>query len=144
MDDTDSGNSGFVSRKNLIKAAALADPAPTVSVAMRPILVAFRQNRLIPDRTELLLELERVKDSFALISNGVVGASITLTRVCWFVRRCSLVEAANKHMVAMFVKNRALFLIDLKVFSYWGRFSYPGGTRYNSHAGFTRKLQLTK
>ena len=62
---------------------------------MRPILGAFQQNHLIPDRTELRLELERVKDSFALINNAVAGAAITLTRVRWFVRRFGLTESAN-------------------------------------------------
>ena len=50
------------------------------------------------------LELERLKDSFALIKNAVAGAAITLSRVRWFVRRCGLTESANKHMVIMFVK----------------------------------------
>ena len=50
MNDTTGVNSGFVSRKGPIKAAIVEDAAPTVSVAMRPILGAFRQNLLIPGR----------------------------------------------------------------------------------------------
>ena len=58
MDDHTAANADFVARKALITAAQLADATPTVCVAFRPYLGMFQQQKIIPDRTKLTLQLE--------------------------------------------------------------------------------------
>ena len=112
MDDYAAANAGFVARKALIVAGAVGTAAPVVSVTFRPYLGAFAQTKLIPDRTELTLQMERSDDKFALIYNNVAGSTITMTRVKWYVRRVALQDDARDALSALLLKEHALYPID--------------------------------
>ena len=97
MDDFAAANTGFVKRKALITAEA--GSAPTIcEVTMRPYLGAFQLHRLIPNRTEIRLELHRAKDAFSLIHNDVLGAAIKLESVNWHLRRVELSDNITKQI----------------------------------------------
>ena len=111
MDDYAAANTGFVARKALIVAAAVGNDPTIVGVTMRPYLGAFQHHRLIPDRTEIRLELQRSKDEFALIHNDVAGATIKLESVLWNVRRVKLSEQASTQINNTLTHSNALFPI---------------------------------
>ena len=111
MDDYAAANAGFVSRKALIKADAVGDDPTIVEVTMRPYVGAFQHHRLIPDRTEIRLEMHRAKDSFALIHNDVAGAKIKLHTVVWNVRRVKLSDNAFTQINDTLTREHALFPI---------------------------------
>ena len=118
MDDYAGNNTGFVSRRLLMVANAVGTDPPIIETCMRPYIGAFQHHRLIPDRTEIRLELHRAKDSFALIHNDVVGASIKLHSVLLNLRRVKLSDNAFTQINDTLIREHALFPITrLRVFS---------------------------
>ena len=112
MDDRAAANTGFMARKALITAATAATAAPIVCIAFRPYLGMCQQQKIIPDRTKLSLQLEKAADNFALIHNNVAGATITITRARWHVRRVELTESAGRALSQILLKENALYSFD--------------------------------
>ena len=118
MDNYAGANAGFVSRRTLIAAAAVGNTPTIVEVVMRPYIGAFQHHRLIPDRTEIRLELHRAKDSFALIHNDVAGATIKLHSVLLNLRRVKLSDNTFTQINDTLICEHALYPITcFRVFS---------------------------
>ena len=111
MDDYAANNAGFVSRKALVVAAAVGNTPTLVEVVMRPYVGATQLHRLIPDRTEVQLELRRSRDAFALIHNDVAGASIKIESAQWHLRRVRLDDNASTQIETSLARERALYPI---------------------------------
>ena len=71
-----------------------------------------QQQKIIPDRMKLSLQLEKAADNFALIHNNVAGANITITRARWHVRRVELTESAGRALSQILLKENALYSFD--------------------------------
>ena len=112
MNDYAAANTGFVSRKALVVSGAVGNAPTIVEVVMRPYIGAFQLDRLIPDRTEIRLELTRSNDAFALINNDVAGAAIKLESVHLHLRRVRLSTSTYKQIDgAITLEKRALYPI---------------------------------
>ena len=117
FDTSGAANTGFTARQALITATARDQPAPSVTVVLRPFIGIMKSKRLLLSDMNLRLSLTRSKPEFYLQSAAAVpGARAQITKAHWYLKRVQLTPAAENFNIEQISKERALYPIDRTLF----------------------------